>query len=157
MKFSFGSRAQAYKSTHTIMMSACQLLLFVSWVILSTHVTCATAGVLCSDTNYSGVCVWQRKLSAVCRNARSITKIRIQTNGLSPRCASVPQGSFVELNVDFEVNFNPAVNVNSSNQNFTSVSALSQFMCSLTFSQSVLLSTVRQMLPLLQVYQLMVS
>jgi hypothetical protein len=102
------------------------------------NVSCSATGVVCPGTNYSGVCVWQRKLSAVCRNASGVIKIRIQTNGLPPRCASVPQGSFVELNVDFEVNFNPDVSsLTSLNQNLNSISSISQFMCTLTFPQTV--------------------
>jgi hypothetical protein len=102
------------------------------------NVTCSATGVVCPGTNYSGVCVWQRKLSAVCRNASGVIKIRIQTNGFPPRCASVPQGSFVELNVDFEVNFNPDVSsLSSLNQNLNTVSSISQFMCTLTYPQTV--------------------
>jgi hypothetical protein len=101
------------------------------------NVTCSATGVVCPGVNISGVCVWQRKLSAVCRNASGIIKIRIQTNGLPPRCASVPMGIFAELNVDFEVNFNPDVSVNSINQNLTTVSLLSQELCILTSVQSV--------------------
>jgi hypothetical protein len=101
------------------------------------NVTCSATGVYCPGQNISGVCVWQRKLSAVCRNANGVIKIRIQTNGLPPRCASVPMGPFAELDVDFEVNFNPAVSVNSLNQDFTSVSSLSQYMCTLTYPQTV--------------------
>jgi hypothetical protein len=102
------------------------------------NVTCSDTSVYCPGQNITGVgCVWQRKLSAVCRNASGVIKIRIQTNGLPPRCASVPAGPFVQLDVDFEVNFNPDVNVNSPNQDFTSVSSLSQFMCTLTYPQNV--------------------
>ncbi len=101
------------------------------------NVTCSATGVVCPGQNISGVCVWQRKLSAVCRNASGVIKIRIQTNGLPPRCASVPQGSFIELDADFEVNFNPAVSINSLNQDFTSVSSLSQTMCTLTYPSTV--------------------
>ena len=102
------------------------------------NVTCSATGVVCPGTTYGGVCVWQRKLSAVCRSANGIIKIRIQTNGLPPRCASVPQGTFVELNVDFEVNFNPDVSsLTSLNQNLNSVSSISQYMCTLTYPQTV--------------------
>ncbi len=52
------------------------------------NVTCSDMTVYCPGQNISGVCVWQRKLSAVCRNASGIIKIRIQTNNLPPRCAS---------------------------------------------------------------------
>ena len=108
--------------------------------IMSTtgvNVTCSASGVVCPGQTINGVCVWQRKLSAVCRNASGVIKIRIQTNGLPPRCASVPMGSFSELNVDFEVNFNPDVDVNSPNTNLNTVSALSQTICVLTYSSTV--------------------
>ena len=108
--------------------------------IMSTtgvNVTCSASGVVCPGQTINGVCVWQRKLSAVCRNASGVIKIRIQTNGLPPRCASVPMGSFSELNVDFEVNFNPDVDVNSPNTNLNTVSALSQTICVPTYSSTV--------------------
>lgn len=90
------------------------------------NVTCSTAGVVCPGRNIGGVCVWQRKLSAVCRNASGNIKIRIQTNGLPPRCAYIGMGIFSELNIDFEVNFNPDVNINSLNINLTTIAALTQ-------------------------------
>ncbi len=101
------------------------------------NVTCAATSVVCPGRNISGVCVWQRKLSAVCRTVGGVVKIRIQTNGLPPRCASVPMGTFAELNIDFEVNFNPDVSINSLNKNLTTVSSLSQTICTLTYSNTV--------------------
>jgi hypothetical protein len=92
---------------------------------------------VCPGEIINGVCVWQRKLSAVCRDASGTIKIRIQTNGLPPRCASVPMGTFVQLNVDFEVNFNPDVSINSLNQNLNTVSSLSQTICTLTSPSTV--------------------
>ena len=100
-------------------------------------VTCSASGIICPGNTTNGVCVWQRKLSAVCRSLGGVTKIRIQTNGLPPRCASVPMGTFSELNVDFEVNFNPDVSINSLNQNLSTQSALSQTVCTLTNQQNV--------------------
>ena len=101
------------------------------------NVTCSASGILCPGNTTNGVCVWQRKLSAVCRIASGVTKIRIQTNGLPPRCASVPMGTFSELNADFEVNYNPDVSVNSLNQNLSTVSALSTLVCNLNNQASV--------------------
>ena len=101
------------------------------------NVTCSTPGILCPGQNISGICVWQRKLSVVCRNASGTIKIRIQTNGLPPRCANVPQGTFLELNVDFEVNFNPDVSINSLNKNLSTLSSLSQTICTLSYSSTV--------------------
>ena len=101
------------------------------------NVTCSTSGVVCPGQNIGGVCIWQRKLSAVCRNASGIIKIRIQTNGLPPRCAYVGMGIFSELNIDFEVNFNPDVNINSLNTNLTTVSALTQTIGTPTSSTTV--------------------
>ncbi|CAF1335310.1 unnamed protein product [Adineta steineri] len=101
------------------------------------NVTCSASGVTCPGTTINGVCVWQRKLSAVCRNASGVIKIRIQTNGLPPRCAAVPSSTFAELNVDFEVNFNPDVSINSLNSNLNTVGSLSQTICTLTSMSSV--------------------
>ncbi|CAF1140539.1 unnamed protein product [Adineta ricciae] len=101
------------------------------------NVTCSQSGMVCPGQTINGVCVWKRKLSVVCRNASGIIKIRIQTNGLPPRCAAVPMGTFAELNVDFEVNFNPSVSVKSLNQNFSSISTLSQAICTLTSVSTV--------------------
>ncbi len=108
--------------------------------IISTtgvNVTCTDTSVYCPGQNISGACVWQRKLSAVCRNASGTIKIRIQTNNLPPRCASVPMGPFVETNIDFEVDFNPAVSINSLNTNLNTVSLLSQTLCTLTSAATV--------------------
>ena len=101
------------------------------------NVTCSDSSVYCPGSNISGVCVWQRKLSAVCRSASGVIKIRIQTNNLPPRCAAVPFGPFTELNIDFEVNFNPDVSINSLNSNLSTVSSLSQALCILTSVSSV--------------------
>ena len=110
-------------------------------IIATTGVnaTCSATGVVCPGQNISGICVWQRKLSAICRNASGTIKIRIQTNGLPPRCANVPtSNTFVELNVDFETNFNPDVNVNSLNQNLSTVSVLSNYLHSDQFINSTI-------------------
>ncbi|CAF1131715.1 unnamed protein product [Adineta steineri] len=101
------------------------------------NTTCLASGIVCPGQTINGVCVWQRKLSAVCRNASGVIKIRIQTNGLPPRCANVPSGSFVELNVDFEVNFNPDVSINSLNSNLSTMALLSQTLCTLTSAVTV--------------------
>jgi hypothetical protein len=101
------------------------------------NVTCSATNVYCPGQNLSGVCVWQRKLSAVCRNASGTIKIRIQTNNLPPRCASVPMGPFSEIDIDFEVNFNPDVSINSLNANLNTVSLLSQTLCTLTSAATV--------------------
>ena len=61
----------------------------------------------------NGVCVWQRKLAVSCSN-NSTVRIRVQSNGLPGRCASVPSTDRItEMNFDFEVNFNPTVSVKS--------------------------------------------
>jgi hypothetical protein len=101
------------------------------------NVTCSATDIICPGQTINGVCVWQRKLSAVYRNASGTIKIRIQTNGLPPRCASVPQGSFSELNVDFETNFNPDVSINSLNENLNTVSLLSQTICVLSVTKTI--------------------
>lgn len=108
--------------------------------ILSTtgvNVSCLISGVYCPGQNINNVCVWQRKLSAVCRNASGTIKIRIQTNNLPPRCARVPVGPFSEQNIDFEVNFNPDVSVTSLNSNLNTPSVLSQTLCTVTSVSSV--------------------
>ncbi|CAF1215577.1 unnamed protein product [Adineta steineri] len=51
------------------------------------------------------VYVWQRKLSAVCRNATGVIKI---------------------------LNFNPAISINSLNENLSTISSLSQTLCILS-------------------------
>ena len=101
------------------------------------NVTCSDMSVYCPGQNISGVCIWQRKLSAVCRNASGVIKIRIQTNNLPPRCAKVPNSPFVQVNIDFEVNFNPDVSINTLNKNLSTVSSLSQTLCTLTSAATV--------------------
>ncbi|CAF1039341.1 unnamed protein product [Adineta steineri] len=79
------------------------------------NVSCSASGIVCPGTTINGVCVWQRKLSAVCRNASGVIKIRIQTN----------------------VNFNPDVSINSLNSDLTTVASLSQTICTTSSVSSV--------------------
>ena len=80
------------------------------------NVTCSQlAGASCPGSIINGVCVFQQKLCVTCINSSPV-RIRVQTNGLPRRCTVVPTGALIaELNIDFEVNFNPDVSVNSPN------------------------------------------
>lgn len=106
----------------------------------------ATAGinVSCSQLNatfcpgsiINGICVWQRKLVVTCIN-NSTVRIRVQSNGLPGRCMNSPMDRPRELNIDFEVNFNPKVSVNSPNHSPTTQSELNNIICNISNQQSV--------------------
>ena len=105
------------------------------------NVTCPQlTGVSCPGSIINGVCVFQQKLCVTCINSSPV-RIRIQTNGLPRRCTTVPTGALVaEINIDFEVNFNPDVSVNSPNHSPTTAGALSNIVCNIS-SQSTVPST----------------
>ncbi|CAF1535037.1 unnamed protein product, partial [Didymodactylos carnosus] len=62
-------------------------------------------------------------------------RIRVQSNGLPRFCPNAP-ALFSEQNIDFAVNFNPDVSVNSPNQNPTTASALSSIVCNINIEGS---------------------
>ncbi|CAF1361174.1 unnamed protein product, partial [Didymodactylos carnosus] len=102
-----------------------------------TNVTCASlSGTLCPGTVVFGSCVFQHKLCVTCYTSGSTVKIRVQSNGLPLFCPSIPSGTFSELNVDYEVNFNPDVSVSSPNVNVATRSALSSIVCDINSQSS---------------------
>ncbi|CAF3573351.1 unnamed protein product [Rotaria socialis] len=103
-----------------------------------TNVTCTSlSGSSCPGSNISGSCVFQHRLSVSCYLSGSTVKIRIQSNGLPYYCPSMPSSdTFAEQNIDFEVNFNPDVSVNSPLQSATTVSALSTLLCNIQGSSN---------------------
>ena len=105
------------------------------------NVTCPQlTGVSCPGTVTNGVCVFQQKLCITCLN-QSPVRIRVQSNGLPRRCTTVPLNAAIsEVNIDFEVNFNPDVSVNSPNQSPSTAGQLSNILCNIT-SQSTVPST----------------
>ena len=97
------------------------------------------SSVSCPGSMIDGVCVFQQKLCVTCINGSSgVVRIRVQSNGLPRRCFEVPMTVAVsERNVDFEVNFNPDVSVNSPNQAPTSATALSSLACNISNQATV--------------------
>ncbi len=102
------------------------------------NVTCPQlTNVSCPGSLINGVCVFQQKLCITCINSSPV-RIRVQSNGLPRRCALVPSGALVaEFIIDFEVNFNPDVSVNSPNQSPLSAAALSNLICNITSESTV--------------------
>ena len=98
-----------------------------------TNVTCSMLrGNACPGSTASGSCVFQHKLAVSCNMSGSIVKIRVQSNGLPLYCPSVPSSvTITETNIDFEVNFNPDVDVNSPIQTATTSSDLSNILCNI--------------------------
>ena len=93
--------------------------------------------VSCPSTIVNGACVFQKKLAVTCINAYPV-RIRVQSNGLARRCASVSLNvQLSERNVDFEVNFNPDVSVNSPNQAPTTAAALNAIVCNISDQSTV--------------------
>jgi hypothetical protein len=85
----------------------------------------------------NNLCTWQRKLAVTCINGSTV-RIRIQSNGLPGRCASVPSTVKIsELSIDFEVNFNPVVSVKSPKVSASTQSELYGIMCNITSQQDV--------------------
>ena len=100
------------------------------------NVTCASlVGASCPGSIMNGSCVFQHKLAVSCYLTGYTVKIRIQSNGLPLYCPAIPSIiTFSELNIDFEVNFNPDVDVNSPLQSVTTASALSSLLCNISQS-----------------------
>ena len=80
----------------------------------------------------NGICTWQQKLCITCINGSTV-RIRVQSNGLPRRCTTVPShASITERNIDFEVNFNPDVSVQSLHHNLSTASALNNILCNIS-------------------------
>jgi hypothetical protein len=96
-------------------------------------VTCSELqNVSCPGSIINGVCTWQRKLCVTCINGSTV-RIRVQSNGLPGRCASVPSTvAILETIIDFEVNFNPDVSVNAPYKTATTVTALNSIVCNIS-------------------------
>ena len=91
----------------------------------------------CPGTMINNICVWQQKLSVSCVSGSPV-RIRVQSNGLPRRCTILPSfAAFAERNIDFEVNFNPDVSVNSPNQAPTTAAALTGIICNISTHSSV--------------------
>ena len=103
-----------------------------------TTIKCSQlTGVSCPGSIINGVCTWQRKLCVTCINGSTV-RIRIQTNGLPARCAAMPSTvSFTESNIDFAVNFNPNVNVNSPYQSASTATTLKNIVCNISRQSTV--------------------
>ena len=101
-------------------------------------VTCSQlSSTSCPGTMNNGVCTWQRKLAVSCSNSGSTVRIRVQSNGLTGRCMNVRTTDTVkEQNIDFEVNFNPTVSVNSPVHSPTTQTELDAIVCDITNQQS---------------------
>ncbi|CAF4914995.1 unnamed protein product [Rotaria sp. Silwood1] len=84
----------------------------------------------CPGNWSNGTCVFAHKLCVTC-SAGPPVRIRVQSNGLPRFCPNAPQ-SITEQNIDFTVNFNPDVSINSLNHNPTSVAALDAIVCNLS-------------------------
>ena len=102
------------------------------------NVTCPElSAVSCPGIMVNGVCAFQQKLCITCINSSPV-RIRVQSNGLPRRCSLVPPtAQIVELNIDFEVNFNPDVSVNSPIQSPLTAAAVSSLICDLTTHSNV--------------------
>jgi hypothetical protein len=102
------------------------------------NVTCPQlTGVSCPGSIINGVCVFQQKLCITCINSSPV-RIRVQSNDLPRRCMFVLNNTLLaERNIDFEVNFNPDVSVNSPNQSPSSAAALSNLICNITSESTV--------------------
>lgn len=104
---------------------------------IGTNVSCYSTftALTCPGTYASGVCNFQHKLCVTCSGSSTV-RIRVQTNGLPLFCPNAP-APISELNVDFEVNFNPSVSVNSPVQNPSTASQLNSIVCNISNQATV--------------------
>lgn len=94
-------------------------------------------GSACPGTIVNGTCTWKRKLAVSCKNGSTV-RIRVQSNGLPGRCGAVPSTvAFKETDIDFEVNFNPAVSINTPYQSPSTQSQLNAIVCNITSQATV--------------------
>lgn len=102
-----------------------------------TNVSCSSGftNETCPGIMYGTTCVFQHKLCVTC-SSNSIVRVRVQSNGLPGYCPNVPH-PMKELNIDFEVNFNPDVNVNIPVHNPITASELSSTICNINSQASV--------------------
>lgn len=83
----------------------------------------------CPGTYSGSTCVFEHKLCVTCSGTTTV-RIRVQSNGLPRFCPNAP-AAISEKDIDFEVNFNPSVNITVLNHNVTSVSELSTVVCNI--------------------------
>lgn len=113
------------------------------------NVTCPQLmGNSCPGWFVNGTCVFQQKLAVTCINSSTAIRIRVQSNGLPRRCMMVPNNTLIaERNIDFEVNFNPDVSVNSPNQSPQSAAELNAIVCNITSESVVPAASAFQKMP----------
>jgi hypothetical protein len=102
-----------------------------------TNVSCSSGFTVstCPGTMNGGTCVFAHKLCVTCSGSSTV-RIRVQSNGLPRFCPNVP-APMTEQNIDFQVNFNPDVSVNSPVQSATTSSGLSSIICNINGQSSV--------------------
>lgn len=101
------------------------------------NVTCSQlSATSCPGSMINGVCTWQRKLAVSCIN-NSTVRIRVQSNGLPGHCVLVRStDTLSEMNIDFEVNFNPKVSVKSPVHSPQTQSDLYSVVCNISSQQT---------------------
>ncbi|CAF1197759.1 unnamed protein product [Rotaria sp. Silwood1] len=101
------------------------------------NVTCSSGftSTTCPGTYSGSVCVFSHKLCVTCSGSSPVT-IRVQSNGLPRYCPNVPV-TLVGTTIDFTVNFNPDVNINSPVHNPSSASALYGIVCNISSQMTV--------------------
>ena len=102
-------------------------------VLTGVNVVCTTGftNSTCPGTYYSnGSCIFSHKLCVTCTGSSTI-RIRVQSNGLPRYCPNVPV-TLSATTIDFSVNYNPDVSVNSPNHNPQSQAALYGVVCNIS-------------------------
>ena len=101
------------------------------------NVTCTSGftASTCPGTYSSSTCIFAHKMCVTCSGTTTI-RIRVQTNGLPRYCPNSPN-SMVETNIDFTVNFNPDVSINSPVHTPSTASALYGIVCNISSQASV--------------------
>ena len=111
----------------------------VASIIATTgvSVTCTSGftALTCPGTYSNGICVFYHKLCVTCSGSSPV-RIQVQSNGLPRFCPNAP-APISETPIDFTVNFNPDVSVNSPVANPQTAAALYAIACSTTSQSSV--------------------
>lgn len=141
-EFAHGTASNSLSDCNTLaakFSSTCTGGTAVPSIIATTgvSVTCTSGftSLTCPGTFSSGTCVFYHKLCVTCSGSSPV-RIQVQSNGLPRFCPNTP-APISETSIDFTVNFNPDVSINSPVANPQSAAALYSIACITTSQSSV--------------------
>jgi len=101
----------------------------------SEDITCTIDQNCAGTSGANNACTWARKLCVTCSNINNEAYIRVQSNGLPPHCYKSPMDAISELDIDFEVKFQPLAG-SSFNHEATSQNNLNSLICDIQVTQA---------------------